>query len=183
MSQQLLTDMELSESYREESVRAPVLITLLVLVLAAAPLVWWIFRINEEGRKSTDISKYNVLVNVVADNVKTVDALLRNDAEELAAIRSAAKQPVVKLIVPDVVIVEEKQQRPDASKPLKVSIDGIYWSSANPLAGINGETYRVGDTIQGYEIVQIDKTSIRFQAADGTIVVMDIYDDLLQSEK
>lgn len=183
MSQQLLTDMELSESYREESARVPVLITLLVLALTAAPLIWWIFRINEDGRKSTDVSRYSVLVNVVAANVKTMDALFRNDAEELAAMRAAAKRPVVKLVVPDVVIVEENQQKQDASKPLKVSIDGIYWSPANPLAGLNGETYRVGDTIQGYEIVQIDKTSIRFQAADGTIVVMDIYDDLLQSEK
>jgi hypothetical protein len=38
----------------------------------------------------------------------------------------------------------------------------------------------VGDVIQGYEIVHIGKTKVQFQAADGTIIMKDMYDNLLK---
>lgn len=175
----LNTDMDGGKPYREETAKVPVAITLLTLILVAAPLVYWIYHINREGAKANDVSQYNVLVQAVANNVRTVDAMLRNDAEELAAINASAKKPVVTLIVPEVVIVEE-QKVSGKQAPLKVKLDGISWTKTNPVAIIDGETYFVGDTVQGYEIVRIGKTSVQFQATDGTIVVMDMYEDLLK---
>ncbi len=156
-------------------------VTILVLVLVSAPLVFWITKINEEGTRSADVSKYTVLLDAVGSDLKRVDAMLRNDADELAAINAATKQQKVTLIVPEVVIVEDRQEAPKKQQgQLKAKLEGIYWSASNPLAGINGETYRVGDKIQGYEIVRIGKTSVQFQAEDGTIVVLNMYDDLLK---
>lgn len=169
--------------YREEDIRIPVMVTIVVLLVVAAPLVSWILKINKEGIRSTDITKYNNLIETVAGDVKTVDAMLRNDAAELAAITSTRKAPSVTLIVPEVVIVEERANKRTEASPLKIHLEGIYWSPANPLVGIGGETYRVGDVIQGYEIVKIGKTSVQFQHGDGTIVVKDMYENLLHSQK
>jgi hypothetical protein len=110
-----------------------------------------------------------------------VDALLRNDAEELEAMRQAQQSQVVTLIVPEVVIVEEKKN-PEKISPLKVNLDGIYWNAKNPLISIGDETYRVGDVIQGYEIVRINKTTVQFRAPDGSLIVKDMYENLLNKK-
>jgi len=169
-------------AYHEETVKVPLAITCFILVLVAAPLVYWIVHINQEGAKATDVSQYNVLVQAVENNVRSVDAMLRNDADELAAINASAKKPVVTLVVPEVVIVEEKTE-PGKQPPLTAELDGISWTKAKPLAIIDGETYQVGESVQGYEIVRIGKTAVQLQGADGTIVVMDMYEDLLKTEK
>ncbi|VGO17543.1 hypothetical protein PDESU_06140 [Pontiella desulfatans] len=178
-----LPEVDFVDDYREESTRIPLVITLLLLLLTAAPMSYWIFRINQVGTVSTDVSNYDVLVNAVANNVKTVDAMLNNDAEALAAINANSKKQVVTLIVPEVVIVEDRGMEPKEQRALEIELEGIYWSPANPLVGINGETYRMGDSIQGYEIVRIGKTAVQFQGADGNIVVMDMYENLLKAGK
>jgi hypothetical protein len=176
-----LPDGEMVTPYHEENIRVPLVVTILILVMVAAPLVYWILKINEEGTRSTNVSKYNVLLAAVGTDLKTVDAMVRNDADELAAINAASKKQKVTLIVPEVVIVEDRKEAPKKQQgTLAAELEGIYWSPNNPLAGINGETYRVGDKIQGYEIVRIGKTSVQFQGEDGTIVVLDMYDDLLK---
>jgi hypothetical protein len=170
-----------STPYKEESVKIPAVVTVVLLVLICVPLVLWILRINEEGSRATNTAKYDAMVLKVKKDVLTVDALLRNDAAELEAMRVAKQAQVVTLIVPEVVIVEEKKE-PEKVGVLKVSIDGIYWSPKNPLVSIGDETYRTGDVVQGYEIVRINKTTVHFQAPDGSVVVQDIYENLLNKK-
>jgi hypothetical protein len=172
----------ITEDYAEESIKTPALITLVVLILIAAPLVYWQHNINRDGEKLTDISSFDTLVTLVASNTRTVNAMLNNDMEALAAINASRKQPVVTLIVPEVVILDEEKPVKGAGV-LNVKLQGVYWNPARPLVGINGETYGVGDVIQGYEITRVDQTSVQFQAADGTIVVKDMYENLLQEAK
>lgn len=164
--------------YREETVRGPVLLTLLLVVLIAAPLVYWMFLLNREGTRTADVSQYTVLVEALDSNVTTVDAMLRNDLEEVAAINEASKNNMVKLIVPDFVIIEDEPQAPKPKEQFAVKLDGIYWSASNPLVGLNGETYRVGDTVQNFEIIQIGKSKVRFHGPDDEIVIMDINESL-----
>ncbi|MDF7799997.1 hypothetical protein P4C99_11025 [Pontiellaceae bacterium B1224] len=178
MSAQSIKHISVMPEYKEESVKIPVAITMVLLLLVCTPLVLWIIKINDEGSRATDISQYNALVSKVNNDVRTVDAILRNDAEELEAIRSAQRTQVVTLIVPEVVIIEERAGAAKA-KPLNISLDGIYWSPNNPLVSIGDETYRIGDVLQGYEIIGINKTTVQFQAADGTLIVKDMYEDLL----
>jgi hypothetical protein len=168
-------------AYKEESVKIPAAVTVALLILICAPLVLWIIRINAEGIQATNTAKYDALVSKVENDVRTVDALLRNDAEELEAMRQAQQSQVVTLIVPEVVIVEEKKN-PEKISPLKVNLDGIYWNAKNPLISIGDETYRVGDVIQGYEIVRINKTTVQFRAPDGSLVVKDMYENLLNKK-
>ncbi len=168
--------------YREETIRIPVLITILAVALITVPLVMWILKINNEGTRSANVARFDSLIASVNKDVRTVRALLGNDAAELAAMRDARNAAVVTLIVPEVVIVEENS-RDQNIKPLQVEMDGIYWSPSKPLVSLNGDTYRVGDIIQGYEIISIGKTAVHFQAADGTEVVKDMYDDLLKGSR
>ena len=170
------------EEYREESVKVPALITMVVLLLISAPLIFWLTKINEKGLKLADISRYDNLVAMVESDTRAVSAILNNDAAELAAINAARKSPVVTLIIPEVVIQDEKKPK-EGVGPLNIDLEGVYWNSANPLVGIGGETYRSGDVIQGYEITHIGKTSVQFQAPDGTILVKDMYENLLYKAK
>ncbi|MDH3981998.1 MAG: hypothetical protein OES84_03760, partial [Kiritimatiellaceae bacterium] len=153
--------------YREESIKVPVVVTVVVVLLIVAPLIYWILQINAFGIRAADTTKYDALVQVVDSDVQTVDAMLRNDTAELEAILAARKTPVVTLVVPEIVIVDEKTSDPNRTAPLKGELEGIYWSAERPLVGIAGDIYRVGDKVQGYEVVQISKRSAQFRAEDG----------------
>ena len=166
------------EDYREETVRMPAVLTLLLVTLIAAPLVYWMIQINQEGTRTANVSQYTVLVEALDSNVKTVDALLRDDTEELAAIREASKNEEVPLLVSNIIIIEEELETPKPKESLDVKLDGIYWSPSNPLVGLNGDTYRIGDKIQNYEIIQIGKSKVRLHGPDGEIVIMDMNENL-----
>lgn len=166
------------EAYREETVRLPVVLTLLLVVLIAAPLIYWMVLINREGTRTADVSRYTELVDALDSNVKMVDAMLRNDLEEVAAINEASKNDGIKLNVPDFVIIDEEPVAPRPKEQFDATLDGIYWSTSNPLVGIDGETYRVGDTVQHYEIIQIGKSKVRLHGPDGEIVIMDMNENL-----
>jgi hypothetical protein len=171
----------LPTAYKEESVKIPVAIAVLLVILISVPMVLWILKINDEGTRSADVTSYETLIRKVNQDVRTVRAYMSNDAAELESIRNSQKNMVVTLIVPEVVIIDEKKEQ--TIQPLKADLDGIYWSPSNPLVSINDETYRIGDIIQGYEIIKIDKTVVHFQASDGTIVLKDMYGDLLKGSK
>ncbi|QBG46123.1 hypothetical protein EGM51_01355 [Verrucomicrobia bacterium S94] len=160
--------------YKEETIKVPVVLAVLLVVLIAVPLVLWIIRINEAGTRAASGARYDALIAEVNQGIRTVNAFLTDNEEELAAIRAARERSVVTLVVPEVVMMEEQQNR--TIPPLDVELKGIYWRAREPLAGINGELYGVGDVIQGYEIVQIDELSVRFRGPDGTLVVKEIYD-------
>lgn len=175
------TNESLSEKYHEETLAIPVVVTIVVLLLLALPLVYRISVINAEGSKANDISKYSALVKLVDADIQTVDAMLRNDTAALAAI-NASHTPQVTLIIPEVVVVETKSKEGDP-EVLKVEMEGIYWSPTNPLVGINGETYAVGDSVQGHKIIKISKTTVEFRSKNGTTVVKDMYEDLLKYKR
>lgn len=177
----MVRDIQVTAPYKEETVKLPAVLTVLLLVLIAVPLVLWIIRINDAGTRAANGARYNALIAEVDQGIRTVNAFLSDNAEELEALRAAREAPVVTLVVPEVATLEEQQSR--HVQPLDVELEGIYWSARNPLAGINGETYRVGDVIQGYEIVQIDKLSVRFQGPDGTLVVKEMYEGLFNNRK
>lgn len=166
--------------YREESIRIPTAITLLLLIAITIPLVAWIFKIEKAGKLATDVSKYDQLAQRVDDDVKVVAAYLSNDEAEQQALLAAYRTGSVTLIVPDVKIVESRDPALTKDETLNFEMDGIYWSPSNPLVTIEGETYRVGDTVHGHEIVGIGERSVTFKSRDGALVQKDIYDDLLQ---
>jgi len=175
-SANLLTD------YCEESIKIPALITIVLLAIICIPLTIRIYRIDAAGKMSTDISKYQELVEVVGGDLQMVSSIVNNDSKELAALNAARAAGTVRLIVPEVVIVERRSADSQKRSTLNIDIDGIYWSAANPLVTINGETYHEGDTIQNYTITKIDKRSIRFEDQNGTVIEKDIYENLLYNE-
>ncbi|WP_372846102.1 hypothetical protein [Pontiella sp.] len=176
-------NIDVSIPYREETVKIPAIISIVAVLLVAAPLVFWIYTINAEGAKSTDIARYEHLIASVKNDAAAVDAMLRNDAVELARINAMRKKPVVTLVVPEVVIVEEKKGSSNSQDLLSAELEGIFWHPSNPLACINGDTYRIGDKVQGYEIVRIGKESVRFKALDGTITQLNMYENLFKKKK
>lgn len=182
MTSQRINHINVLVDYKEESVRLPAALTILLLILVTTPLVLWVLNVNKLGLQTADIGGISIVVEKVEADVKMVDAMLRNDADALAAIRDAQNAPVVTLIVPEVVILEEGNPSGSPAK-LNVQLDGIYWSPSNPLVSINKETYRVGDIVQGHEIVSIGKTSVQLQSSDGTIIVKDMYENLLSGER
>ncbi|MDF7824474.1 hypothetical protein P4B35_10660 [Pontiellaceae bacterium B12227] len=166
------------ENYREETIRLPAVLTLLLVALIAAPLVYWMVQINREGTRTSNVSQYTVLVDALDSNVKTVDAMLRNDTEELAAALEASRNDIVTMIVPEIIIIEDEPEPSAPKETFDVKLDGIYWSPSNPLVGLSGETYRVGDRVQGYEIIQIGKSKVRLHGPDDEIVIMDMNEKL-----
>jgi hypothetical protein len=176
-------NIDVSVPYREETVKIPAIITVVVLLLLAAPLVFWIYSINVKVAKSTDIARYEKLIASVKTDVRAVDAMLRDDSVELARINALRKKPVVTLVVPEVVIVEEKNAPSKSQDVLTAELEGIFWHPRNPLACIDGNTYRIGDTVQGHEIVMIGKEFVRFKALDGTITKLSMYENLFKKKK
>ncbi len=175
---------DLTADYREESLKGPLLTAVAAVFLVGVPLGFWIQRINVAGLRAADVSKYDALVQSVEGRIKVVNTMLQNNTQDIAVINSAKKTAVVTLIVPEPLAVEEEQQAEIAmSAPLRVSIDGIYWSSASPLVGINGETYREGDRVKGHTIIEIRKTNVRFRDDLGNEIVMDMYENLLKESR
>ena len=173
---------DLSADYQEESIRTPALITLVLMVLISIPLGSWIYRINMAGKNSSNVTKYEKLVKRVDGDVQIVSTVLNSDTAEMEAIQASRSAGTVRLIVPEVVIVEKRDKPAPDKTTLDFELDGIYWSIANPLVTIEGETYRIGDTVYGYTIVEIRKRSVIFKGKDGKLVEKDIYGDLLQKK-
>ncbi len=164
--------------YREETIKVPAIITVVILLLVTIPLVYSIFKINAAGVRATDVSQYTTLAATVSGNIQSVEDMLRNDAAALVAIQSAQTGASVQFIGPEDVAEETGSLSFVSQSPLNVELEGIYWSPANPLVGIGGETYRVGDSIQGYEIYKISKMRVYFRGQTGDTVIKDMYGDI-----
>ena len=167
--------------YREESLGPPLLTLVVLLASIATPLVLAVLRIEANGKKGADITKYHALVQQVGSNVRSIDRLLASEAAGMTAIAEARKNPKVQLIVPDVVIVDE-QESPNGNR-LNVGMKGIYWHPVNPLVDIGDKTYRVGDVYEKHTIVKITRRTVHFEDRFGNIVVKDFYENLLESEE
>ncbi len=163
--------------YCEESVKIPLAIAILAVVLVAAPFIYTVLKINDEGAQAAVVTKYNALVEAVLSDLGAANTMLHDDSG-MASIKAVGGNSVVKLIVPEVVLVDAESQNPEDE--LNVELEAIYWSPSNPIAGINGETYHVGDTIQGYEIVEIGKTTVHFKGKSGKVIVKNFYENLFK---
>ena len=163
--------------YREESAKIPFVVMVLLVLLIGGSLGWMIFRIDTEGSLAVNVSKYNMLIQTVSSDMQDISTILKDDSVDMEE-----RKHTVTLIVPEVVLVDERKPE-EGPAPLKVDLKGIYWSPSNPLVDIDNETYYVGDVIQGYTIVKISKTAVHFKAKDGTLVVKDFYENLLQNKK
>lgn len=167
--------LDLDVQYREESALVPLAIAVVASLLILLPAIWMISLINREGKQGAVVTKYETLVQGVRGDVDVVDTILvEGGLESVLAGRSGK----VRLIVPDVVLVDEVSEDPNAVKPLKIKLEGIYWSPTRPIVGIQGETYNVGDMIQGYEIVEIGKDDVHFKDKNGEVVVKGMYENL-----
>ncbi|HEY5653689.1 MAG TPA: hypothetical protein VIR63_04900 [Pontiella sp.] len=166
-------------NYQEEGLKVPVVIVMVVLCLIITPLGYWIYKTDQQGSQSSNAEKYDSIVRVVEADVAYVKEVLKGDKEEMKDFLEAKNSPIVALKVPETGS-NEVSNMPGNPKVLNVSMEGIYWSSDNPLVGLGGETYRVGDKVQGYEITYIGKTSVEFKAPDGSKLVKEMYESLLK---
>ncbi|NNJ69984.1 MAG: hypothetical protein HKP10_01695 [Kiritimatiellales bacterium] len=169
---------DIQAEYREETIKVPAIITVVILLLVAVPLIYGIFQINKEGLRQTDVTQYTTLAATVSGNIQAVEDMLRNDATALAAIQTVQKNTSVRFIGPEDADEEIENLTFVGQSPLNVELEGIYWSPAKPLVGIGGETYRIGDSIQGYEIYKISKTRVYFRGQTGDTVIKDMYGDI-----
>ncbi|MBN2161378.1 MAG: hypothetical protein JXR25_00325 [Pontiellaceae bacterium] len=159
--------------YEEVSLKLPLIILVLSLVLTGGPLAWGLVKVNEDGEASIGVSKYLTLADGAAKNIALVKNALQGRKEESQQVKD-----VVTLVVPEVVIVEAEKTEVKGPKPLDVEIHGIYFSRNMPLVDLDGQTYRVGDSVQGYRITKISETSVHFIGPDNKAVVRDMYEDL-----
>jgi len=48
-----------------------------------------------------------------------------------------------------------------------IRLGGIAWSEAAPLAYLNGRLVGVGEYVEGYRVVAIERDLVRFDGGDG----------------
>lgn len=65
--------------------------------------------------------------------------------------------------------VEGEKQNIDS-----VQLNAIYWNPTNPLVTINDENYRVGNTVNGYKILEIREAEVVFRSPQGKVVVREL---------
>jgi len=58
-----------------------------------------------------------------------------------------------------------RQMRPSTKN---IKLTGIVWDELMPIAIVNGETFKVGESIEGYEIVRIKSSSVIFRCGSET---------------
>lgn len=56
------------------------------------------------------------------------------------------------------------------SIPLKLTVSGIIYHEISPSALIGKEVYRVGDVVDGFTIVRIDRHQVEFEKNGKTVV-------------
>ncbi|MCF7864073.1 MAG: general secretion pathway protein GspB [Kiritimatiellales bacterium] len=165
-----------ADAYREERVKPAVFIMLAVVALVAIPLAWWNLKIGAEGSKIADTTQYQSLVELVGRDVKTVQRMLDNEHVDASELRRIKAAPASTLITPDVMPTNMSEAVGQATKKFKPELSGIYWSAHDPMATINGETYRTGEMVQGHRIVEIRETEVVFEDPMGEKIVIYFYD-------
>lgn len=172
-----------SKGYHETTLMLPMILLVASLLLIGVPLGVLGYRIDEVGGRGLDLFKYKALEKTVSADMQAVKFILNADNKESVIIDSSIKNKLITLVIPEVVIVEQVSKASGTKTPsLEVDLGGIYWNPNTPLATIDGETRQVGDQVQGYEVVWIGKTKVRFRGQDGSFVEKGMYDDLLQEK-
>lgn len=89
--------------------------------------------------------------------------------------------PMVRVVPPAVKRVVPIVQQPviHVSVPIKTEmayqgklvLNGVFLSGQEKLALINNQSFRLGDTVDGMKIINIDMNSIKLNNANGTFVM------------
>jgi hypothetical protein len=134
-------------------------------------------KIGAEGFEIADTTQYKNLVAVVGRDVKMVQRMLDNERIDERELKGTMA-PVVTLITPDIMPTNMAEAANQGSGTFKIQLSGIYWSTHDPIATINGENCHVGDSIQGHRIIEIRKTEVVFEDPMGEKIVKYFYDYL-----
>jgi len=170
------------KDYHEERFVFPIGITLFVVILLGVLLGLWGRWDDQAVMMQADLAEYEFVEQSVSVDLQSIQSMRQHDASTIEDIHAAMRGQPVTLVIPDVVIVEKSATGASPS-PLTVEVDGIFWNQENPLVTLGGETFRVGDLVQEYEIVRIGKTAVFFRDRDGNTVEKDIYENLLKPGK
>jgi hypothetical protein len=169
---------QMTQEYREESVKPAVITMLVAVVVVALPLGWIINRIGDAGSRSADISKYKALAALVDGNVVAIRNILENEVVDEDALSGVVAAPVVTLITPDIGPTNLDEAAQNTTKQLDVELKAIYWNPREPLVTLGNENYRVGEKVQGFTIMEIRKTEVVFRSPLGETVVKYFYEYL-----
>ncbi len=164
--------------YCEESAKFAIWVTVIAVGLVATPLALANRKIDEEGSKAADISKYTKIVKVVDENVQFVKEVLKKGIVKEDVLRAGGiSSKGTTLITPPVVPtnISEASNDPNA---LNIVLSAIYWNPTEPLVTIDDENYYVGDKVKGFTILEIRKTEVVFRSPMGEKVVKYFYDYL-----
>ncbi len=163
--------------YREVPVKPAIYTMLIVVAAVAAPLGWLNQKIGAEGFEIADTTQYQNLVTAVGRDVKMVQRMLDNERIDERELKGTMA-PVVTLITPDIMPTNMAEAANQGPEKFKIELSGIYWSTHDPIATINGENCHIGDSIQGHRIIEIRKTEVVFEDPMGEKVVKYFYDYL-----
>jgi hypothetical protein len=167
--------------YREEPVKPAIYIMLVVVTLIAAPLGWLNQKIGTEGFKAADTVSYQNLISEVRRDVRTVERILNNELVD-EKVLIGATVPVVTLIIPDIGPTNAEESVGQNTN-FEIELSGIYWSTRDPIATLDGENYHVGEMIKGHKITEIRKTEVVFESPMGEKIVIYFYEYLPKLRK
>jgi len=151
---------------------------LICVILVSSPLIWLIRQIEEEGFKKADTTRYSAMASAILNDVNIVRSLLNNEVVEESVLTGITASPVVTLITPDVAPTNMEEAVQQNNTKFNVTLKFISWTPHNPLVNIDGETYRVGDKVQGHTIKEIRKTEVVFLSPMGDTVIKYFYEYL-----
>ena len=87
---------------------------------------------------------------------------------EVTALQREEKKSVARKPVLAVVTVTNQLAKATPAKPPKIKLQGIVFREKNPSALINGQTYYVGDRVEGVEILAVSRQFVTMKFADET---------------
>jgi len=178
MKKKGITDAPLSETYREESTKPAVIIMIAAVLLVGTPLALANKRIEDDGQRAADVSRFAQLANKLTDSVTLVFNTHKKATVSDSTLKDngmlGRKGPT--LITPDIKPTEMNESRDPNALDLKVS--AIYWNPHSPLVTIDGENYREGQKVKGFTILKIGKTEVLFRNPAGENVKKNFYDYL-----
>ncbi len=166
-------------TYREESPKTAVFATVAAVILIGTPLSMANKKIETEGARTADISRYSKLAQKIDDNVGIVKDVLDKGVvdEKILATGGIVASKGTTLITPRVMPTNVNESTDDPNV-LNVNLSAIFWNQSDPIVTIDNENYHVGELIKGFKILEIRKTEVLFRSPTGDKVVKYFYDYL-----
>jgi len=179
MNKSLKLTEKTTEGYREESPKTAIMITVFSVILVGAPLAYANKKIDDQGSRAADTSRYAKLTSKIEQNVGYVKEVLGKGVvrEAILSKTGILANRGTTLITPNIVPTNLSEATKNQND-LDVVLSAIYWSAADPLVTIDDENYHVGDKVNGFTILEIRKTEVVFRSPAGEKVVKYFYDYL-----